>query len=128
MAQALAEHAALALASVQTCPQAPQLLLSVTVLVQAVPQTVWPVGQAQTPLVQLWPVAQACPQVPQLLALVLRLASQPLLVTLSQSPKPALHRTIVQVPAAQPSAAALASAHTVPHDPQLPGSIAVLAQ
>ena len=57
------------------------------------------------------------------------LVSQPLEATPSQSPKPAVQRTIVHAPLAQPSAATSASAQAAPQAPQrLAGSIAVFAQ
>ena len=72
--------------------------------------------------------AQAAPQAPQLAALTSRLVSQPFDATPSQSPAPALQRTTVQAPAAQPSAAVPASEQTTPQPPQLEGSFAVFAQ
>jgi hypothetical protein len=50
----------------QVFPQLPQLAGSVWVSLQALPQTICPVGQAQAPAWQVWPVPQAFPQAPQL--------------------------------------------------------------
>jgi hypothetical protein len=47
-------------------PQAPQLAVSVWVSRQAVPQSVWPAGQAQRPATQLWPRPQTRAHAPQL--------------------------------------------------------------
>ena len=51
-------------------PHAPQLVLLVCVFTQAPPQAIWPVGQAQAPMVQVAPVAQLRPHAPQLVLLV----------------------------------------------------------
>ena len=60
---------------------------------------------------------------------VLRVSvSQPSLAVPLQSPAPALQRTTVHAPDAQPLAATPASAHTVSHPPQFVGSIAAFAQ
>ena len=120
-------------------PQAPQLALSVPVFTSqpftgSRSQSAKPAAQvatAQAPPAQValaWGSAQARPQEPQLVALVWRLVSQPSLAVALQSPAPALQRTTVHAPPAQPLAAAPASAQTVPHAPQLVGSISVLAQ
>ena len=50
----------------QTCPQAPQLLLSVCSLTHADPQRAVPVGHTHEPLEQSCPRIQALPQEPQL--------------------------------------------------------------
>jgi len=120
-------------------PQAPQLVLSVAVctsqpLVGSRSQSAKPEAQAATaqlPPVQValaWGSTQARPQAPQLSSLVRRLVSQPSLAVPLQSPAPSLQRTTVQAPAAQPTAAAPGSEHTIPHPPQLEGLIAALAQ
>ena len=87
---------------------------------------------AQAPVQQVEPAlgsaVQAWPQEPQSAAVVLRLVSQPLLATPSQFPKPAVQDTTVQALDTQPSVVTLASAQTCPHEPQLAGSLAVLAQ
>jgi hypothetical protein len=74
-------------------PQTPQWAGSVWVLAQALAQSVWPAGHAQTPAVQLRPVPQAVPHVPQLVALVIVLTHW-----LAHEVSPALH---VHLPAAQ---------------------------
>jgi hypothetical protein len=53
----------------QTVPHLPQFFASLFMLVQALLQAVWPVGQVQAPLTQVAPVAQVVPQVPQLVVL-----------------------------------------------------------
>ncbi len=70
----------------------------------------------------------AAPHAPQLAVLVARLVSQPLPATPSQSPNEALHRMTVQAPLAHPLADVLGSAQARPHEPQLDGSMDVLAQ
>ncbi len=60
-----------------TVPQAPQLLRSKLVTVQAVPQSVEPVGQVQRPAVHDWKVPQRVPQAPQLVTLVCVLVQVP---------------------------------------------------
>ena len=118
---------------------APQLALSVRVstsqpLAGLRSQSAKPVAQAITAQAPTAQVAVALgsahtrPQAPQLDALVLRSVSQPLVARPSQSPKPAVQREGVPIPPAQPCAATLASAQTVPQAPQLVGSMAVLAQ
>ena len=67
----------------QLLPHIPQLLLLVCRFTQKEPpppppppppvQRVWPVGQEQTPAVQVEPKPQLMPHIPQLLALVCRL-------------------------------------------------------
>ena len=58
----------------QALPQRPQLARSLWKLAQRaaapVPQLVWPLGQAQAPAAQVWPLAHALLQRPQLLLLV----------------------------------------------------------
>jgi hypothetical protein len=55
-------------------------------------RVVWPPGGVwQAPWVQIRPAPQALPQAPQLAALLLRLTSQPLAASPSQSVSPALH-------------------------------------
>ena len=129
MAQLELLQVAVALGSVHTVLQAPQLLGSLVVLTHDVPlQSVGViVGQPDThvedehngvpPVHALW-------QSPQVAARV-RLVSQPFATFPSQSLKPALHEAMVQTPALQP-AVAWARLHTLPHRPQLLGSPAVL--
>jgi hypothetical protein len=52
-------------------------LASVLVLTQVPPQSIWPVGQAQWLLAQIWPPVQAFPQLPQLAALLVRSTQVP---------------------------------------------------
>ena len=56
----------------QARPQAPQLLSSLWVSTQAVPQAVRPIEQAvrHMPAEHTWPAVQAVPQAPQWVALV----------------------------------------------------------
>jgi hypothetical protein len=123
----------------QAAPHAPQLALSVRVstsqpLAGLRSQSAKPVAHAATAHAPTAHVAvalgsaQARPQAPQFAALVVSSASHPLAAAPSQSPKPAAQRAGAQVPPAQPWVAVCASAQTVPHAPQLVGSIAVLAQ
>jgi hypothetical protein len=49
----------------------PQLLVSLAVLTQRPPHTVWPVGHEHVPAMHDWPIAQTLPQRPQLLMSVL---------------------------------------------------------
>ena len=67
-----------------TCPHEPQLLASVSVVTQAVPHAVVPVGQVHVPLVHTRPVPHTLEQLPQVLGFA-RFASQPLAVLPSQS-------------------------------------------
>jgi len=134
-AQAPLTHAAVPLATLQTFPQAPQLLALVLVLTShplagSWSQSAKPVSQAATvqalllhPAVALARV-QTFPQAPQFAGLVLVFTSQPSVGSLLQSPKPALHEATVHAPAAHP-AVALARVQTVPQAPQLLGSTAV---
>jgi hypothetical protein len=64
----------------QTKPQAPQLLLSLCVFVQAPLQSTWPPVQpvGQAPLVQAWPLGQAVPQEPQFEGSALVVVQNPL--------------------------------------------------
>jgi hypothetical protein len=97
-------------------------------------QSAKPAAQARTaqaPTVQVAVAlgsAHARPQAPQLGALAVSSASQPLEASPSQSPKPAAQRAGVHIPPAHPWLITCASAQTVPHAPQLVGSMAVLAQ
>lgn len=72
----------------QWIPQVPQLAASLARLVHTLPQTLWPLGQVQTPLTQVAPLGQAWPQAPQFAASVFVFTSQPLLARPSQSAKP----------------------------------------
>ncbi len=54
----------------QTVPQVPQLFGSKLVIVQAVPQSVEPVGHAQRPMLHVWKVPHRVPQAPQFVVLV----------------------------------------------------------
>jgi hypothetical protein len=62
---------------VQTFPHPPQLLLSVCVLTQVLPQMTIPVGHPQTPLVQGLPGGQVLPHAPQLKVSVCVLMQMP---------------------------------------------------
>src|SRR5439155_1290992 len=77
----------------------------------------------QLPATQL--STHARPQAPQLVALVLRLASQPLVASPSQSPKPALHDSTLQAPPEHTSTA-FCDEHGMPQAPQLAASVSVL--
>jgi hypothetical protein len=127
-AHAPATQVEVALPSAHTRPQAPQFDALVPVSTHAPPQSVCPAGHTHAPATQLCPPAHARPQAPQSVTSVRSAASQPLTAALSQLPKPAAQRTTTHAPAAQPFAAVLARAHTLPHDPQFDGSTAVLAQ
>jgi hypothetical protein len=76
---------------------------------------------------ELDPLAQALPQRPQLPVAVVRLVSQPLAATPSQSPKPTLHARR-HAPAAQSGEALAPVGHTVPQAPQLVTLVAVATQ
>jgi len=119
----------------QRVVQAPQLLMSPAVTLTSQPSTDDPLQSrkpaAHAPMVQR-PAAQVAaalanwqllPHTPQLVTVVLVLTSQPLLALPSQLPKPALHAARVHALDAQP-ATPLARVHTVPHAPQLLGSLA----
>ena len=123
----------------QVVPQAPQLVLSLRVstsqpLAGSWSQSAKPEAHAATAhappahVALAWGSAHVQPQAPQLASLVRRLVSQPSLAVPLQSPAPALQRTTVHAPAAQPLAATPGSAQAVPHWPQFVGSFAVLAQ
>jgi len=77
---------------------------------------------AQVPAEQVAPVMQALLQVPQWVALVPRLASQPLLGSPSQLPKPVV-QVKPQVPPVQVVVALARVGHTVEQPPQLPTSV-----
>ncbi len=111
----------------QTLPQAPQWLVSVEVSRQVPEQLVWPPPHdtVQTPAEQTWPPGQMTPQAPQLLLSPLRLTSQPLLATRSQSPKPMLQVVTVHAPAAQPGVP-LITVHARPQAPQWATVVLVL--
>ncbi len=126
----LAQACVETLARAQRVPQAPQLLGSKLVSVQLPEHTVSPAPQltAQVPAVQTCPDAQAAEEPvtlhrPQLALSVLRLVSQPLAATPSQSAKPAAHAPSAQLPAAH-VAAALGKRHTTPQPPQFEASAA----
>jgi len=57
--------------AVQARPHMPQLAVLVLVSTQAVPQSVWPVGQRQAPAWQVCAAGQAVPQRPQLASSVI---------------------------------------------------------
>lgn len=107
-----------------TRPHEPQLLPLVCRSTQVLLQSVCPVGHGvmQVPLEQVWPDEHARPQAPQWLVLLSRLASQPLLVLLSQLANPAAHAPSTQPPAAH-DAPALLKLHIRPQAPQWVGSL-----
>lgn len=126
---ALLAHPAVACASVQTVPQAPQFVGLVVVFVSqpfdVVPsQLPHPVEQDAIVHALLTHVSlalgrlQTVPHAPQFVALLVVLVSQPSDVTLLQLPHPNKHDAMVHALLAQPSLA-LARLHTWPHDPQL---------
>ncbi len=121
-----------------TVPQRPQLVVLVLVftsqpLVDTPSQSPKPVlheatrqapaTQAAMPLL----IAQAAPQAPQFDGSLPMLSSQPLAGLRSQSAKPAL-QVKPQVPAAQLAVALARGGQTVPHAPQLFGSVLRLVQ
>jgi hypothetical protein len=131
-----AVHEGVPFAVLQVSPQVPQLPTDVSVLVSqpfvgllsqlpkpalqdATPHA--PPTQAAVPLV----VVHAVPQAPQFPTLVARLVSQPLLASLSQSPKPAL-QVKPHAPAAQVLVLFGREGHTVPQAPQFAVSAARL--
>jgi hypothetical protein len=124
----LASHRALPLLTVHARPQPPQLVTSLPVSTQLIPQRVWPPTQPlehmPARVSQMGVESEhALPHIPQLL-MVLSGVSQPLAAIPSQSPKPALHMAITHAPAEQP-AVALASVHALPHIPQLAALVRV---
>ena len=116
-------------------PQRPQLRASVASVVSQLPlpsQSAVPPPQMlrpHTPATQVGVrpvmVGQMVPQARQLVVSVLRLVSQPLLGSRSQSPKPAAQGPIVHAPATQ-LAVALAKRQRLLHAPQLFGSVLML--
>ena len=99
-------------------PQPPQLAASVCTLTHTLEQLVSdPQSRVQVPPAQKKPAEQALPQRPQCAALVAKLASQPLLATPSQLPKPAAQLDTAQAPAVQ-TGVALARLHARPQPPQ----------
>jgi hypothetical protein len=119
---------------------APQLPLSLCTLVSqpldAIPsQSAKPAAHAPMAHVPLIHIAVAfakehrIPQPPQLFASAPRTSvSQPLAAIPSQLPLPAAHAPTTHAPAAQACVATPASAHTVVHEPQCVGSVAVATQ
>ena len=93
---------------------------------QSFPHLTVPVGQLQTPIVQVPPAPQEFPHAPQLAASVIVFVSQPSATTPLQFAKPVLHMPMVHVPAMQ-MAVACGNEHTVPQVPQLFGSVCVSA-
>jgi hypothetical protein len=112
-------------------PQEPQLLTSVAVSTQDIPQRTWP---PEHPLTQRPVIAlqtgeapeQEAPHEPQFEA-VPSGVSQPLAALPSQLAKPGLHEPIAHPPAVH-TAVALASKHVRPHAPQLASSVSVSTQ
>jgi hypothetical protein len=128
------EHALLPLATAaQVVPQAPQLdtldcvLVSqpLALLPSQLPKPALQLAMPHAPIVHeaapLLGVAQTVPHAPQLDRLLLRLTSQPLDATRSQSAKPELHESTRHAPDTH-TGAAFGSAHAAPHAPQLAGS------
>ncbi|MBK8694091.1 MAG: hypothetical protein IPN17_17860 [Deltaproteobacteria bacterium] len=79
----------------------------------------------QVPAWQFWPPGHTRPQAPQLLLSPLRLISQPLGTSPSQSRKPAAQEATVHAPAAQP-AVPLITVHARPQVPQWATVVLVL--
>ncbi|MBI5518036.1 MAG: hypothetical protein HY909_29970 [Deltaproteobacteria bacterium] len=123
----------------QVRPHIPQLPGSLPVLVSqplAATPSQSPKPALQAPTAQR-PAAQDAvafarehtrPQAPQCIADVCTLVSQPVEAIRSQSPKPEAQLCAMHVPARHAAVEVLASAQRVPHIPQLPGSLSVLAQ
>ncbi len=123
----------------QVCPHDPQLRLSVWVFTSQPSAGMWLQSKypdahaftAQAPDVHT-DVAlgrlHARAHAPQLALSVLRFASQPVDARWSQSAKPMAQVVTAQAPAAQVLTVAWARLQTVPHIPQLAGSLAKLAQ
>jgi len=124
---------AVPLGTLQTTAHPPQLFGSVW-LSMLQPVAYWPSQfrnpglhgpRAQTPWLQkAVPLASVhtLPQVPQLFGSVSTSISQPSAGSPSQSAKPGLHETIVQLPAVQ-ATVSLELGHRSPHPPQLPVSV-----
>ncbi len=100
----------------------PQLASSVWRLRHAAPapepQITSPAPQMQLPPEQVEPVGQRKPHEPQLRSSLLKLASQPLLRLVSQSPRPEMQ---VHTADAHPSVVAGRPTHVEPHAPQWAG-------
>ena len=114
-----AKHIAVALGGiVHEVPHAPQLFTSVGSARQLPLHAVIPVGHTvmHTPAMHAIPLAQASPHVPQWV-LVSSAASQPLLATPSQSPKPVRH-VYPHAPTAHVAVVFAGVGHTLPHVPQ----------
>ena len=80
-----------------------------------------------TPLMQLEPAPHRLLQPPQLFESLARFASQPLATAPSQLPKPRAQAAMPHIPPAHDDDA-FGALHTLPHAPQLLGSLAVIAQ
>jgi hypothetical protein len=118
----------------QTLPHAPQLLESLKIFVSQ-PSAYLPLQSAkpelhvliaQVPLLQTevaFGAEQMLPQAPQLLVSKVSLVSQPLAYWPSQSANPLLQAPIAHTPPLH-KAVPLATKHTLPHAPQLLGSLA----
>lgn len=105
-------------APVHALPQAPQLRLSVAVLVHALLQSVWLVPHAQLPEPQTSPVLHALPQAPQLAGSLFSLTQRP------PHSVCALGQVLVHAPLTQASPAP----HFVPQAPQFDASSLVFVQ
>lgn len=129
-------HDADALAKKQRLPQVAQLLTSTLVLTsQPLPgsESQFAKPGLQSPMTQLLPEHEAaafakahpCPHMPQLAVLEVRSVSQPLVVLLSQSPRPAAQLESVQTPAEHEAPPPM-NEHTFPHEAQLFTLVCVL--
>jgi len=117
----------------QATPQAPQLALSVFMLVQAGPvaegHTVWPPAQTHVPPLQLCPAASHCvPQAPQFDGLLPRITSQPFVTSPSQFAVPG-EQTRVHRPALQKPMVVLGRpTQLLPQEPQFASSLLMSMQ
>jgi hypothetical protein len=113
----------------QPWPHPPQLLTSVFVFVHEPEHSEPPTpGQTHCPDTHDALAGHAVMQLPHVVLLVVRLLSQPLDATPSQSSYPGAHVATVQVPDAQPASTTSGSAQTIPHALQFFGSLARLTQ
>jgi len=91
------------------------------------PHSTWPAGQAHAPATHKCPIVHAAPHAPQCITDDPRLASQPFVASLSQSPNPA-SQTIPHTPAAQRIDDRGRDGHEVAQSPQWETSVAVSTQ
>ena len=128
-------HVGVPLVLLHARPHAPQFVAEVASVVSQLPlpsQSAEPGMQMLRPHMPMTQVAarpvmlgQTVPHMRQLVVSVLRLVSQPLLGSRSQSPKPGVHGPMVHAPATQ-LAVALAKRQRLLQAPQLLGSVLVL--